>query len=70
MSLNYIIGNNIKKLRLNNKLTQEQLASELQISRTNITHYEQGKRKPKLEMIIKISEYFNVSIDYLVGRCE
>ena len=58
----------LKKLREKNKLTQEQLAEKLMISKATVSHYEQGINKPNLDTIIKLAEIFDVSVDYLLGR--
>ncbi len=60
--------NRIKELRELYKLNQEDLANKLNVSKGLISLYEQEKRKPSLEILIKLSEIFNVSIDYLLGR--
>ena len=39
---------------------------DLAISREALSYYENGKRSPDMEMLIKLSDYFNVSIDYLI----
>lgn len=58
----------LRKLRESKKLTQADVASALQIGRSTYTKYESGKSKPVSEMLIKIADYFGVSIDYLLGR--
>lgn len=62
--------NRIKFLRENLKLSQEELAEKLNLSKGIISLYEQEKRKPSLEILIKLSEIFNVSIDYIIGRTD
>lgn len=59
-----------KELRTANKLTQDDMANFLNISRSSVGMYEQGKREPSYEMMEKIADYFNVDIDYLIGRKE
>ena len=56
----------LKKIRKERKLSQFRLALDLDISREAISYYENGKRSPDVEMLVKLSEYFNVSIDYLI----
>ena len=56
----------LKKLRLAKNLTQQQVASEINLSQQAYANYESGNRQPSYEMLIKIAEYFNVSIDYLL----
>ncbi len=46
--------------------SQLKVAMDLHISREALSYYERGKRNPDLAMLIKMSEYFNVSIDYLI----
>lgn len=46
--------------------SQLKVAMDLNISREALSYYENGKRCPNLEMLIKFSDYFNVSIDYLI----
>ncbi len=58
----------LRKLRESKKLTQADVASALQIGRSTYTKYESGKSKPVSEMLIKIADYFGVSVDYLLGR--
>lgn len=59
----------LKELRKKRNLNQQRVAIDLDISREALSYYENGKREPDLQMLIKMSEYFNVSIDYLItGR--
>ncbi len=57
----------LRKLRKSKKLTQANVASALKIGRSTYTKYESGKSKPVSEMLIKIADYFGVSVDYLLG---
>lgn len=59
--------NMIKNIRKNNKLTQQQFAKKLGISRNALINYEKGTRKPSVELLLKISEIFNVSMNELTG---
>lgn len=54
------------KLRKENKKTQEDIAKLLGITRPAYTAYESGKRQPDYESLIKLSTYYNCSIDYLL----
>ncbi len=54
----------IRKLR---KLSQMKVAMDLNISRETLSHYENGRREPSIEMLNKMSVYFNASIDYLIN---
>lgn len=57
----------LKKLRKSKGLTQEELAKILCLSPSAIGLYEQGSRMPRNDTIIKIAEYFGVTIDFLLG---
>lgn len=57
----------IKDLRLEKKLIQKELGCKLGISLSSISMYERGERQPDLETLIKISKFFNVTTDYLLG---
>lgn len=61
-----MLGDRLAKLRKSKKLTQQQLANKLQITRSSLSQYEIGKRQPDYETLKKISDFFNVSIDYLI----
>ncbi|MNN41570.1 HTH-type transcriptional regulator Xre [compost metagenome] len=61
-------GNRISGLREKRKLTQEELASQLQISRASLSHYEKNRRKPDFDTLRNIADFFQVSVDYLLGR--
>ncbi len=62
-----MIGKRIKVLRTQKGMTQAALALELGIAKTTLAAYEQEKNEPSSETLIKISNFFNVSIDYLLG---
>ena len=59
---------NLKLLRKEKKLTLEELSKIIGISNQMLSNYELGKVNPPLELIIKLSNYFNCSIDYLLGH--
>ena len=56
----------LKKLRKKKNYTQQKVAMELAISREALSLYENGKRNPGISLLISMSKYFNVSIDYLI----
>lgn len=58
---------NLRRARESSKMTQQQLADDLNISRTNITKYETGALEPNLETIGLLAEKLNVSTDWLFG---
>lgn len=63
-----MIGEKIKKLRLEKGIYQQELASALQVSKSTIAMWETNKRAPELETAIEIATYFDVSLDYLLGK--
>lgn len=60
----------LKIIRAQKKLNQQKVAMDLNISREALSHYENGKREPSLDMLRKLSDYFNVSIDFLINGKE
>ena len=63
-------GNNLKKIRQDNQITQEELAKKINTSRSNIANYENDKNMPSIEILNKLSEIFNCSTDYLLGKTD
>lgn len=55
----------LKDLREDRDLTQEELVEILNMHKTTYTNYEQGKREPPFELIIKLAKFYNVTIDYI-----
>lgn len=62
------IGDNIRRLRKQKNMTQDDLAPLLNVCRQTLSNYEAGKRLPDLDMLIKLADIFGVTIDTLVGR--
>lgn len=60
----------LKMVRKERNLNQLKVAMDLNISREALSHYENGKREPSLDMLNKMSAYFNVSIDFLINGKE
>lgn len=57
----------LRDLREDMDYTQDQLVKILNMHKTTYTNYEQGKREPPFELIIKLAKLYNVSIDYIAG---
>lgn len=57
----------IRQIRIKNKLTAKEFSKIFGISESTVSLYESGKRKPGIELIIKISKYFDVSTDFILG---
>lgn len=58
----------LQDLREDRDISRKELAAYLNISLSTLGMYEQGRREPNIEMLIKIADFFNVSLDFLVGR--
>ncbi len=56
----------LKEIRKKKHLSQLKVAMDLSISREALSYYENGKRSPDVDMLVKMSRYFGVSIDYLI----
>lgn len=59
-----------KDLRTKSKLTQQEMADKLNISRSSVGMYESGEREPSFELLEQIADYFNVDMNYLLGKSE
>lgn len=57
----------LRKLRLSEKLTQEEMGNKLGVSRSSISMYENGDREPPKETLEAYADYFNVDMNYLYG---
>ena len=66
----FTIGPRIRKLRISRHLSQAHMAIILSISKQQLSNIENGHRIPSLEVLITISQYFRVSLDYLVFDCK
>lgn len=56
----------LKIARKTRNLNQQKVAIDLNISREALSYYENGKREPSLQLLVRMSDYFNVSINYLI----
>lgn len=65
---NEIFASRIKKLRTDKKLTLDGLANELNINKSRIGMWENNGTVPRDDVLIELSKYFDVSIDYLLGN--
>lgn len=63
-----IFGNNIKTLRNSLQLSQQEFGDLFSLSRGSIGSYEEGRADPKIESLVKISNYFNLSVDDLLKK--
>lgn len=58
----------IKQLRIDNNLTQKDIADELGMTPTGISYWESGNAVPNYETLKKLADFFNVSMDFLTGN--
>ena len=63
-----MIFQRIRDLREDSDLTQEQVAEMLGVKQTTYSKYELGRIEVPAEVLIKLADYYQVSLDYLVGR--
>lgn len=60
----------LKEIRKSKGISQLKLAMDLNTNQNTISRYETGEREPGINELIKIADYFNVSIDYLLDRTD
>ena len=64
------LGERIKQLRNDNGIMQKELSESIGVAPRTLRGYEGGTREPNIEKLIAIADYFDVSLDYLVGRTD
>lgn len=65
-----MIGKRIRLLRNEKGVSQEELSKVIGVTTSAISMYETGARKPSYEVISRLADYFNVTMDFIVGRTE
>lgn len=60
----------LKELRMKNGLSQRELANVFKVSTGTVGNWEVGSREPDFSTIIKLADYFRVSVDYLIGHSD
>ncbi len=63
----YDFGYRLRELRKERKLTQDQVARRLNLSKTTISGYENNVKTPSLDVLVQLSVFYNVTADYLLG---
>ncbi|MBE7081241.1 MAG: helix-turn-helix transcriptional regulator [Clostridiales bacterium] len=58
----------LKELRIENNVSQLELAKVVNMSKMAISHWENGHSEPSILQLIEIANFFNVSVDYLIGK--
>ncbi|MBB6669074.1 helix-turn-helix domain-containing protein [Cohnella nanjingensis] len=61
------MGERLRELRLERGISQEEVARHIGITRSAYSHYEINNRQPVYETLIKLSDFFDVSLDYIIG---
>ena len=61
------MGDRLRELRLQRKISQEEVARHICITRSAYSHYEINNRQPVYETLIKLAAFFDVSLDYMIG---
>lgn len=64
------LNERIRQLRTQNNITQKQLADAINVQSPSVQRFEYGTVRPSLDKLIVMADYFNVSLDYLVGRSD
>ena len=62
-----VLGQRLKELREEQRLTQKQVAQALNLHTVTYLHYEKGQREPPLSVLADMALFFDVSVDYLLG---
>ena len=62
-----MIGERLKRLRLERKIKQDEVAAIIGVNKSAVSHYETDKDDPSDRVKVEIAKYFNVSLDYLLG---
>ncbi len=60
----------LKSLRMSKNMSQKQISNHLEITDRQYRRYENNEQQPTFPIVIKLADYFNVSLDYLVGRSD
>lgn len=60
----------LRNLREDHDLTQKQVGEILHISQRSYAHYEAGTREIPLDILVRLADYYDVSLDYIVGRTD
>ncbi len=65
-----MFSDRLKTLRVEHKLTQQALAQQLNVAQSAVANWESNNRMPDFVMMNKIADYFNVSVDWLIGNSD
>lgn len=65
-----MFGDRLKTLRNRKGLSQSEFAKQIGVSKSSVNMYERGEREPNFETLEAIADYFNVDLDYLMGKSD
>ena len=65
-----VLAKRLKQCRIEKGLTQNEVAIFCDIAEKTYQNYELKRREPKLEILLRIADFYQVSLDYLVGRTD
>lgn len=65
-----IFGERIRALRESMNFSQVKFAETFDIGQSSVVRYEKGKASPSLELLVRIADYYDVSLDYILGRTD
>lgn len=65
-----VLNERLRGLRLQKGVTQKSIADNIGVDEVSLQRYEYGTVRPKLEKLVKLADFFNVSTDYLLGRTD
>ena len=61
---------NLRKLRIEKNISQQQLAAVIKVSQQSVNKYENHETEPNLTTLIRLADFFDTSIDYIIGRTD
>ena len=64
------ISERIKSIRVSKGFTQKQVADAIGVTEVSLQRFEYGSSRPSLDTLITLADFYNVSLDYLVGRSD
>ena len=65
-----VILSRLKELRRSRRITQLKLAMDLNLTQNTVSRYETGEREPGIAELVRIADYFHISVDYLLERTD
>lgn len=70
MEKNRLVGERIKSLRIEASLSQMALAEKIESNQKQISKWERGQIEPNIDALTRLANYFDVSVDYIIGRTD